>query len=134
LAVVTFFINTIGFSQNTGNSKEDNLLFLLRQSEHVSQVINTIDQLQTQPKTTLKTGKVVIIVCGEAVTSLTTIEAGAWLEKLNKYPNVSLVACGLSLAKFNKTENDLVKGIDYTENGFVKAFELQKLGYLSVEL
>ena len=44
------------------------------------------------------------------------------------------MACGLSLTKFNKTQNDLVKGIDYTENGFIKAFELQKQGYLSVEL
>ena len=44
------------------------------------------------------------------------------------------MACGLSLAKFNKTQSDLVKGIDYTENGFIKAFELQKQGYLSVEL
>jgi len=133
-AVTTLLISTIGFSQQAGNGQKDNLLFLLRQTEHINQALKTIDQLQAQPKTTLTTGKVVIIVCGEAVTSLTTKEAEAWVEKLSKHPNVSLLACGLSLTKFNKTQNDLVKGIDYTENGFIKAFELQKQGYLSVEL
>ena len=134
LAVTTLLISTIGFSQKNNSGKKDNLLFLLRQTEHINQALKTIDQLQAQPKTTLKTGKVVIIVCGEAVTSLTTKEAEAWVEKISKYPNVSLMACGLSLTKFNKTQNDLMKGIDYTENGFIKAFELQKQGYLSVEL
>ena len=133
-AVTTLLISTTGFSQQAGNGQKDNLLFLLRQTEHINQALKTIDQLQAQPKTTLTTGKVVIIVCGEAVTSLTTKEAEAWVEKLSKHPNVSLLACGLSLTKFNKTQNDSVKGVHYTENGFIKAFELQKQGYLSVEL
>lgn len=133
-AVATLLVSTIGFSQKNKSGKKDNLLFLLRQTEHINQAIKTIDQLQTPATSSLNTGKVVIIVCGEAVTSLTTKEAEAWLDKISKYPNVKLMACGLSLAKFNKTQNDLVKGIEYTENGFIKAFELQKQGYLSVEL
>ncbi len=133
-AVATLLISTLGFSQKSNSGKKDNLLFLLRQTEHINQALKTIDQLHAKPKTTLRTGKVVIIVCGEAVTTLGTKDAEAWVEKLSKYPNVSLMACGLSLTKFNKTQNDLVKGIDYTENGFIKAFELQKQDYLSVEL
>ena len=133
-AVATLLISSTSFSQKANNGKKDNLLFLLRQTEHINQALKTIEQLKSQPKTTLNTGKIVIIICGEAVTSLTTKEADVWVEKLSKYPNVSLVACGLSLTKFNKSQNDLVKGIDYTENGFIKAFELQKKGYLSVEL
>ncbi len=134
LAVATLLISTIGFSQKSKSGKKDNLLFLLRQTEHINQALKTIEQLQSNPNTTLRPGKVVIIVCGEAVTSLTTKEAEAWVEKISKYPNVSLMACGLSLAKFSKSQNDLVNGINYTENGFIKAFELQKQGYLSVEL
>lgn len=134
LSLATLLISIASFSQKNHSPKKDNLLFLLRQTEHINQALKTIDQLRAKPETTLKTGKVVIIVCGEAVTSLTTKEADAWLEKISKYPDVSLTACGLSLTKFNKTKNDLVKGIDYTENGFIKAFELQKQGYLSVEL
>lgn len=134
LAVTTLLISTIGFSQKNNSDKKDNLLFLLRQTEHINQALKTIDQLQANPTTTLKTGKIVIIVCGEAVTALGTKDAEEWVETISKHPNVSIMACGLSLRKFNKTKNDLVKGIDYTENGFIKAFELQKQGYLSVEL
>ena len=107
---------------------------MLRQPEHINQAIKTIDELMTHKHSGLKTGDIVIIVCGEAVVNLTTQEAETWVEKTSKYKNVSIVACGLSLDKFKKTEADLVKGIKYTRNGFIKAFELQKKGYLSVEL
>lgn len=134
LSIVTLLFSIASFSQKAHSPKKDNLLFLLRQSEHINQAIKTIEQLQSNSKATLKPGNIVIIVCGEAVTSLTTAEGQAWVEKMSKYPTVSIVACGLSLTKFNKTQGELVKGVNYTENGFIKAFELQKQGYLSVEL
>jgi intracellular sulfur oxidation DsrE/DsrF family protein len=133
-AILTLLFNIASFSQKPHTYKKDNLLFLLRQTEHINQAIKTIEQLQSNSKTTLKTGKAVIIVCGEAVTGLTTSDGEAWVEKLKKYPNFSIVACGLSLAKFNKSEKDLVPGVGFTENGLTKAFELQKAGYLSIEL
>lgn len=133
VSIVTLLISIASFS-HAHTHKKDNLLFLLRQTEHINQAIKTMEQLQSNAKTTLITGKAVIIVCGEAVTSLTTAEGAAWVEKLKKYPNVSLMACGLSLTKFNKTQSDLVPGVQFTENGLIKAFELQKAGYLSVEL
>ena len=134
LSIATLLISIVSFSQKAHHTKKDNLLFLLRQTEHINQALKTVEQLHANSKTTLKTGDVVIIVCGEAVTSLTTKEGEAWVEKIKQLPNVSIVACGLSLTKFNKTEKDLVPGIKYTENGLIKAFELQKAGYLSVEL
>lgn len=115
-------------------AQEDNLLFLLRQTEHIDQAIKTIDQLQHKQNSTLKTGNVVMIVCGEAVTTLTTSSAQKWVTNIKKYPNVSIQACGLSLDKFNKTREQLLQGVEYTANGFIQAFELQKKGYLSVEL
>jgi intracellular sulfur oxidation DsrE/DsrF family protein len=131
--VVTLLVSNIGFSQKANSDGKDNLLFLLRQTEHINQALKTIEQLKTSG-TSLKAGKVKIIVCGEAVTALGSKEAEVWVDRISKYPDVSIMACGLSLTKFNKTPADLVKGIDYTENGFIKAFELQKQGYLSVEL
>ena len=134
LIVASLLISTMGFAQKAGKGEKDNLLFLLRQPEHINQALKTVEQLESNTKTTLSPGKIVIIVCGEAVTTLGTPEAEAWADKISHYPNVSILACGLSLKKFNKSEQDLVKGIGYTENGFIKAFELQKEGYLSAEL
>ncbi len=110
------------------------MLFLLRQSEHITQALNTVEQLQSNAETNLNPGKIVIIVCGEAVTKLSLPEAKTWVDKAGRHPNLSILAYGLSLKKFKITEKDLIKGIGYTENGFIKAFDLQKQGYLSVEL
>lgn len=122
------------FTSVKESHKKDNLLFLLRQPEHINQAIKTIEALKAGSKSNLSVGKVVIIVCGEAVVNLTAEEGKAWADQVSKLSNVSLLACGLSLEKFKKREADLVPRIGYTENGFIKAFQLQKEGYLSVEL
>lgn len=134
LLLVYLSISSVGYSQKDTTGKKDDLLFLLRQTEHIDQAIKTVAQIQANANTTLKPGNIVIVVCGEAVTKLGTEEAEQWVKKIKSQPHISILACGLSLTKFNKSINDLAKGIGYTENGFVKAFELQKEGYLSVEL
>lgn len=134
LLVVSLLISAVGFSQKDGTGRKDNILFLLRQTEHINQALKTVEQLKSHTKTSLVPSKIVIIVCGEAVTKLETEEAEQWVKKIKKHPQVSILACGLSLEKFNISKSDLVKGIGYTDNGFIKAFELQKQGYLSVEI
>lgn len=122
------------FSQTTVSHKKDNLLFMLRQTEHINQAIKTIAELKNNKDSELDPGNIVIIVCGEAVLELTKQDAGKWVDEISKFDNVSILACGLSLDKFQKKQSDLMPGIRYTKNGFIKAFELQKEGYLSVEL
>lgn len=130
--ILVLFISTLAFAQI--NKGKDDLLFMLRQKEHINQAIKTIESLKTNNTSKLIVGNIVIIVCGEAVVNLTTEDAKTWVGQIEQYKNVSIMACGLSLDKFQKKEEDLVSGIKYTRNGFIKAFELQKLGYLSVEL
>jgi intracellular sulfur oxidation DsrE/DsrF family protein len=131
---LSLFLVTIAFGQKKSESP-DNLLFLLRQPGHITQALKTVDQLRNKPASgnSLNTGKVAIIVCGEAVKDFTNgcgMETVAEADRLN----VSLFACGLSMKKYELTSKDLVPGIQYVDNGFIKAFELQKMGYLSVEL
>ncbi len=134
LAVATLAFNSINYAQADRDNHKDNLLFLLRKTEHIEQAIKTIDQLYSNSQSNISTGKVVIIVCGEAVTSLSTDRAKKWVNNIQRFPDVKILACGLSLRKFKVNTDSLVTGVDYTENGFIKAFELQKQGYLSVEL
>lgn len=130
--LLVLFISTLLFAQN--KSGKDNLLFMLRQKEHISQALKTVESLKASNSSQLIVGDIVIVVCGEAIVSLTTDEAKPWVEQIGSYKNVSIIACGLSLDRFQKKETDLIPGIKYTKNGFIKAFELQKKGYLSVEL
>lgn len=133
LAVAALLLITTAFAQKKTTSK-DNLQFMVRQQEHIVQALKTVAYLQDNKTSSVKMGNAVIIVCGEAVKNLTASESTAFIEERKKLKNVSIHACGLSLQKFNLTEKDLPQGILYTPNGFVKAFELQKQGYLSVEL
>lgn len=117
-----------------GAVKKDNLLFLVRNKEHITQAIRTIRDMKTCRESSVVADTAVIIVCGEAVTSLAQPGAKNWVAEINSLDGVSLVACGLSLEKFNIPAASLVPGIGTIKNGLVTAFELQKRGYLSVEL
>ena len=135
ILTLVVLLGSLASGAQTGTTPgKDNMLFMLRQKEHIAQAIKTIEDLKGGGQTTLNTGDVVLIVCGEAVTALTCYESTEWVRKIQQYPGVSLLACGLSLDKFGQSEKDLVPGVGYTRNGFIKAFELQKQGYLSVEL
>jgi intracellular sulfur oxidation DsrE/DsrF family protein len=130
--LLTFSLSA--FAQTTNNKGKDNLLFMVRQQEHISQAIKTVEHLQENKTTTVKMNDAVIIVCGEAVKFLASKDSEQLLAKSKNFKNLTIYACGLSLDKFNLTEKDMPHGVKYTTNGFIKAFELQKQGYLSIEL
>lgn len=133
IVIASLFITVTGFAQKKATS--DNLLFLLRNPQHVTQALKTVDQLRSEPAAskTIRPGKVVIIVCGEAIKEFTGPVANASVKEANRL-GIDLVGCGLSLKKFELIKTDLMPGMGYVENGLIKAFELQKAGYLSVEL
>lgn len=112
----------------------DNLLFLLRKKEHLAQALVTAEQLRKpEAATTIRPGRIMIILCGEEVKMLADTSSAPLIRKA-KLLNVDIAGCGLSLGKFNINKEQLLPGVQYVPNGFIKAFELQKQGYLSVEL
>ncbi|MGK2863718.1 MAG: DsrE family protein [Chitinophagaceae bacterium] len=132
------FISLSLFAAAFGQKKQpfpDNLLFMLRQQEHITQALNTIRQLQTNSAAskTIKPDKTAIIVCGKAIKSFAGNSDNEMISEAKRL-GVTLYGCGLSLKKFALAKADLMPGVEYVDNGFIKAFELQKQGYLSVEL
>lgn len=74
-----------------------------------------------------------VLVCGEAVTAL---EAGSELESALRQglaAGVVVSACGLSMAKFDVTEDALVDGVDTVPNALAEDLRLQREGWISVE-
>lgn len=132
--LIALFSATMGMAQHKTKHTDD-LLFLLRQPEHITQALKTIDQLKSDVNSSqaIKTGKVVIIICGEAVKNFAGDADNETVKEAQRL-GVTFMGCGLSLNKFNLKKEDLMPGIMFVPNGFIKAFELQKAGYLSVEL
>lgn len=79
-------------------------------------------------------GEFEIIVCGKEIGDLTDLEKlQPHLTEAEKI-GATIVACGFSLKKFNVDNNKLSKEIKIVDNGILYNFQLQKKGYLSLEL
>jgi intracellular sulfur oxidation DsrE/DsrF family protein len=113
--------------------KDDNIVFLLRQPEHFAQAVKTVASLKQKNVSRIKPSKVVIILCGEMVKQLASEEMNRQLE-MACTQGITVYACGLSLDKFGIDKSHLPSSVLYVENGLIKSLELQKEGYLSIEL
>ena len=128
---------TMGFiSTSQGQNqpvKGDNIVFLLRQQEHFIQAVKTIGALKEMKISNIKPSKVVVILCGEMLKNISSKEMSHQLE-LAHSQGITVYACGLSLNKLGISKESLPLNILYVENGLIKSLELQKEGYLSIEL
>ncbi|MGZ5253354.1 MAG: DsrE family protein [Flavitalea sp.] len=115
------------------NNPSDKIVFLLRQDEHITQAVNTAVDLKNKNISSVHPSEVAIIICGESVKNLNTEKMTETLE-VACANNITVYACGLSMKKFGLTKKDLPASVQYIENGLIKSLELQKQGYLSVEL
>ena len=134
---ILMFILSIGIAFSSYGQqrmvKEDNIVFLLRQPEHFAQAINTVASLKGKTVSGIKPSKVVIILCGEMVKQLFSEEMSRQVE-IACTQGITVYACGLSLNKFGIEKSSLPSSVLYVENGLIKSLELQKEGYLSIEL
>ena len=111
----------------------DKIVFLLRQDEHIKQAIKTAVDLKNKNISSVHPSETVLIICGESVKNLNTEKMIETLEVACAH-NITVYACGLSLKKFGLTKKDLPPSVRYVENGLIKSLELQKQGFLSIEL
>lgn len=79
-------------------------------------------------------GNFEVIVCGKEIGKLTNTEnMQTHLAEAEKV-GADIIACGFSLNKFDVDDKKLPKDVRIVENGILYNFELQKKGYLSLEL
>lgn len=79
-------------------------------------------------------GNFEVIVCGKEIGKLINIEnLQTHLVEAEKV-GADIIACGFSLNKFNVDAKKLPKDMKIVENGILYNLELQKKGYLSLEL
>ena len=74
------------------------------------------------------------IICGATVKDLTDIKAMEPFIETAEKAHVKVVVCGLSLKKFQVDPKDIPTEIEVVANGLLYNFQLQKKGYLSIEL
>lgn len=118
--------------KKTNASNSQNFGMLVRTEEHIKASVKTASELLKGDK--FKTDHIEIIICGEAVEFL---KKGSLIEDVLKKAidmKVRVVACGMSMEKQKVIKESLMPGIEIESNGIIRIFELQNLGYKTVEL
>lgn len=109
-----------------------NYVVLTRSVPQLKPILIAAEELAAQDGD--KFGEFQVVVCGKAVQDLTNKEMmSGFLQKAEK-SGVIINACGFSLKKFEVNRSDLPETLRVVENGILHNFELQKKGYLSIEL
>lgn len=132
LILSAFFIfgNTQqSFSQET---ETHNYVVLTKKVAQLKPILLAATALSKEDGTSF--GKFEIIVCGKEIGDLTDLEKlQPHLEAAEKV-GANIIACGFSLNKFHVDAKKLPKDMEIVDNGILYNLELQKKGYLSLEL
>ena len=131
--ILSLFSNPLQ-AQNDHEKHADhvNYVVLTRKVPQLKPILSAAEELALQDGD--KFGDFQVVVCGKAVQDLTNKETmTGFLQKAEK-SGVIINACGFSLKKFNVKRSGLPETLRVVENGILHNFELQKKGYLSIEL
>ncbi|MFO7719990.1 MAG: sulfur reduction protein DsrE [Gillisia sp.] len=119
-------------AQNTMHHDKNNYVVLTSKIPQLQPIILTAEALAKEDGE--KFGDFQVIICGKTVTDLTdkvTIEK--FMDKA-KEAHVNIVICGFSLKQFGVDQKEIPQELDVVDNGILYNFQLQKKGYLSIEL
>ena len=128
--MLSFF--SVNAQAQTSTQKDHNYVVLTRKIPQLKPIILTAEALSEQDGD--EYGDFQVVICGKTVTDLT--DKGLmkpYLEQAEK-AGVHIKACGFSLKKFGVNKEEIPAEIEVVQNGILHNFELQKKGYLSIEL
>lgn len=108
------------------------VVLLVRTPRHLDAALKTAAELQTGDA--FETGRIEVIVCGEASAALQAGSDRAPALREAAARGVTITACGMSLASAGIDPSALADVVRVVPNGLVRALQLQAEGYLSVEL
>ena len=130
--LVSALFATSGLTQNTIHHKKNNYVVLTKTIPQLNPIILTAKALAAEDGN--KFGDFQVIICGKTVTDLTDKEMMQKFMDNAKKANVKIVICGFSLKQFGVDPKDIPKELEVVDNGILHNFQLQKKGYLSIEL
>ena len=114
------------------HADHNNYVVLTRKVPQLKPILLAAEELAAQDGN--KFGDFQVVVCGKAVQDLTNKGTMSDFIQQAEKAGVIINACGFSLKKFGVDKSQLPSSLRVVENGILHNFELQKKGYLSIEL
>lgn len=109
-----------------------NYVVMTKKVDQLEPILLTAEALRRENEKTF--GNFEVIICGKDVIEITNQEKMEKFIEQAKKLNVSIIACGFSLKKFEVDPDKLSDDVKIMDNGILYNLELQKKGYLSLEL
>ena len=110
--------------------KDGRYAMLVRNAEHLQAAVKTgADLIKDNPGLDFQ-----IVVCGALVKDIAGNAATRELMDRAEKEGAIILACGISLKKFNIAAADLPRTVQVTENGLLYIFGLQENGYKTITL
>jgi intracellular sulfur oxidation DsrE/DsrF family protein len=132
LLLLTIFSLTSCAAQTEVTNEKNNYVVLTRKIPQLKPILLAAEELKKEDAKSF--GEFQVVVCGKTVSDLTDAEAmKEFTEKANNL-GVRLNACGFSLKKFKVDPSKLPEEMHVVENGILYNLQLQKKGFISLEL
>ncbi len=126
------FTNSLNAQTTKQEQHSHNYVVLTKKIPQLQPIFLTAEALAKEDGESF--GDFQAIICGKTVEDLTNKEMMKnFIEKAEK-AHVKIVVCGLSLKKFKVNKEDIPQELEVVDNGLLYNFQLQKKGYLSIEL
>tara|TARA_R100001369_G_scaffold28219_3_gene50683 strand:- start:11992 stop:12414 length:423 start_codon:yes stop_codon:yes gene_type:complete len=126
------FTNSLNAQTTKQEQHSHNYVVLTKKIPQLQPIFLTAEALAKEDGKSF--GDFQAIICGKTVEDLTDKEMmKSFIEKAEK-AHVKIVVCGLSLKKFKVNKEDIPHELEVVDNGLLHNFQLQKKGYLSIEL
>jgi len=130
LMVLAFSFSTE--AQTSTTKDQNNYVVLTRNLSQLQVIFATSKDLKIEDG--VNYGEFHVIVCGETVKELTDHTVREGLLAKAKEAKVNIVICGFSLDNFDVDRNAISKDLKIVDNGLLYNFQLQKKGFISIEL
>ncbi|SDS45168.1 Intracellular sulfur oxidation protein, DsrE/DsrF family [Gillisia sp. Hel1_33_143] len=130
--ILALFTASAQDQKSTLDNHKNNYVVLTKNVPQLKPILLTAKALQEQDQE--KYGEFQVIICGKTVKELTDKDNMKPFLEAAKNENVKIVVCGFSMKKFGVKAKDLPRELEVVSNGILYDFELQKKGYLSIEL
>lgn len=137
LGSLAFILTIVTANAQTQNQHEKhagdiNYVVLTRKVPQLKPILLAAQELSVQDGKDF--GDFQVVICGQGVKDLTDPKLMDDFLKKAESTGVIINACGFSLKKFGVKKESLPQQVRVVENGILHNFELQKKGYLSIEL
>lgn len=120
------------YAQEKHPSKSNNYIVLTRNIQQLKPIILAAQSLSIEDENNF--GEFEVIVCGKTIKELENESLMEPYLTMAEEHNVTLIACGFSIKKFEVNKSKLSPKIKVVDNGILHIFQQQKKGYFSIEL